>query len=233
MEKLNIDIVKNDTPKCVALEELQDVLKETGYFWLGHGTGTLENSDEIVNLIFKNGLRTKDNSLYYTTIGLDVQSLSNLKTRLHNWQHLFSQNIILLRLPIMFINCLGNIADLDGERYGAFYNEKKSPEGKIVYYLDPKFIVGAYNTQTGKILLNKYFEKNLSKSTLNTLKEKYKIVLERTNARFKREEKAFNSLHKSQNLKVENIAYNVNDVISDFEDDIDWEISPNDSHKRR
>lgn len=233
MEKLNIDIVKNDTPKYVALEEMQDVLKETGYFWLGHGTGTLENSDEIVNLIFKNGLRTKDNSLYYTTIGLDVQSLSNLKTRLHNWPHLFSQNIILLRLPIMFINCLGNIADLDGERYGAFYNEKKSPEGKIVYYLDPKFIVGAYNTQTGKILLNKYFEKNLSKSTLNTLKEKYKIVLERTNARFKREEKAFNSLHKSQNLKVENIAYNANDVISDFEDDIDWDISPNDSHKRR
>ncbi len=61
--------------------------------------------------------------------------------------------------------------------------------------------------------------------------EKYKITLERTNARFKREE-AFNLLHKNQNLKSENIAYNVNDVISDFGDDIDWDISPSYSHKR-
>ena len=71
----------------------------------------------------------------------------------------------------------------------------------------------------------------LFKDYVEVKNEKYKITLERTNARFKREE-AFNLLHKNQNLKSENIAYNVNDVISDFGDDIDWDISPSYSHKR-
>ena len=36
--------------------------------WCGHGTGRSGNSDEIVDQIFSKGLRTKDNSLYYTIV---------------------------------------------------------------------------------------------------------------------------------------------------------------------
>lgn len=59
----------------ITLESIKNDLQNPDYVILGHGTGRSRNSDEIVQSIFTNGLRTKDNSLYYTTIGLDTSDL--------------------------------------------------------------------------------------------------------------------------------------------------------------
>ncbi len=92
-----------DNEKYVTLEQLESLLSQDGYMCYGHGTGRSSNSFEIVDQIFKKGLRTKDNSLYYTTIGLSTPTPSikqshkelgikeptivSLKNTLDNWPH--------------------------------------------------------------------------------------------------------------------------------------------------
>ena len=52
----------------VTLEQLEELFSQDGYICFGHGTGRKGNSDEVVDEIFSKGLRTKDNSLYFTAI---------------------------------------------------------------------------------------------------------------------------------------------------------------------
>ena len=98
---------KNGIKKYVKIEELEKLFSDTGYICLGHGIGRSGDSDDIVNMIFNNGLRTKDNSLYFTTVvlstptpelkqqyndlGLPLPSMESLKNQLNNWQHLDSK----------------------------------------------------------------------------------------------------------------------------------------------
>lgn len=219
------------------LEDLSDILNGNGYFCLGHGIGRSGNSDEVVNSIFSIGLRTKDNSLYYTSIGLDTSDIKTLKTKLENWQHQNSKKIILMRIPTEYINIFGDSADLDGEKFGAFYNEVQLDNGKIVYYLDPKFIIGCYNVEKQQVLLNKKFERVLSDDTLNILKNKYKKVLEKTQKRIKRQEETLNvfSNNSLETQQVDDTQINT-DIewdLSDFGDDIDWNLEENNSFKKR
>lgn len=189
-----------DSEVYVKLEELEDIIKESGFTWLAHGTG--RSNDDVIASIFDIGLRTKDNSLYYTTIGLSaptpeliasykdlnlpLPTMDKLKEKLNNWPHLNSKNIIIIRVPTMFINMIGDQADLDGEMYGAFFTEQLQENGKATFYLDPKFIVGCYNSETGLVRLNKKFETKLSSKSNEELKEKYQKTLEKTNLRLKR-----------------------------------------------
>lgn len=217
------------------LEDLDDILNEDGYFCLGHGTGRIGNSDEVVNSIFNNGLKTKDNSLYYTTIGLDTSNLEALNIKLETWPHQNSQKIILIRIPIKYINLFGDSADLDGERYGAFYNEKRSQNGKVTYYLEPKYIIGCYDAQKKLVLLNKKFEKDLNNETLHILESKYKKTLEKTKRRIKRQEKILNNLNNyNSEPQTENnqMGTNVDYDINDFDDDIDWGLEQDINHKK-
>ena len=188
---------KNDT--YVSLEELEPLLSEDGYMCFGHGTGRRGNSDEVVDDIFSEGLRTKDNSLYFTAVGLSTPtteikkqhkelgipepSIEDLKNQLNNWQHLNSKRIIIARLPIEYINVNGDTSDMDGERFGAFYIEEVQQNGKTTNYLDPKFIVGCYDAEKQLVRLNKNFERTLSESTINKLKEGYKKALQKTKDR--------------------------------------------------
>lgn len=171
------------------LNQLNDILNEEGFFCLGHGTGS-DNLDTVYS-IFNKGLRTKNNSLYFTTIGLDTKDIDSLKERLDNWPHLNSKKIILIRIPIDYINEIGNCEDLDGERFGAFYNEVIDESGKTVYYLNPKFIVGCYESDRGQVLLNESFEKKLSEETLSTLKQKFLITLEKTKKKISKRRRIF------------------------------------------
>ena len=45
----------------VKLEQLESMFSEPGYTYLGHGTGRSGNNDQVIDSIFENGLRTKDN----------------------------------------------------------------------------------------------------------------------------------------------------------------------------
>ena len=175
----NIDL-NNDsstgitTNNTVSLNELTNLFNEEGYGWLGHGTKGAGN-DSITDSIFKNGLRTYHNSLAETTDVIDVRNIGELQERLKNWGHYDSKRIIIARVPYEYVNKIGDLGDIGGERYGAFFNQKEE-SGKMVNYLDPKFIVGYYDVNTDTVVLNDNFEEKLSAESINELKSKYAKV---------------------------------------------------------
>lgn len=181
------------------LEQLEPLLSETGYIWFGHGTGRMGNSDEVVDSIFREGLRTKDNSLYFTAIGLSTPTpelkkqykeldlpeptIERLKNQFNNWEHLDSKKIIIARIPTEYVNNMGDRSDREGEMFGAFYNQKLQPNGKKTNYLSPKFIVGCFDVEKQAVRLNKNFEQTLSEETIEQLKSGYEEALAKTKAR--------------------------------------------------
>ena len=179
----------------VGLEEIINILYEDGYFALAHGTGRNGDGKDIVKSIFEKGLRTKDNSLYYTTIGLDKLNVDDLKTKLDNWPHLNSERIILMRIPLEYINIYGDSADLDGEKYGAFMVTRQEGN-KNVNYLNSKFILGSYDRETKLVTLNPTFEKELSEETKEELTHNYKKVLEKFKEKIERQSEALKIISK-------------------------------------
>lgn len=203
-KKQNMQTNSNEKDETyVTLEQLESLLSEPGYMCYGHGTGRKGNSDEVVDSIFIEGLRTKHNSLYYTTIGLSTPTpeikeqykeigmpeptIEDLKKQFDNWQHQDSKKIIIARVPTEYINKAGDRSDLDGEMFGAFYTQKLQPNGQATNYLDTKFIVGCYDVDKQAVRLNKSFERTLTPETIKRLKENYKKVVEKTNARKERQ----------------------------------------------
>ena len=186
-------------PTNATLEQLTPILSESGYLFVGHGTGRSGNSDEVVDSIFKMGLRTKDNSLYFTTIvlstptpeiikqyeenGLPKPTIEALKQQLNNWQHQDSKKVILARLPMEYINMMGDRSDLDGEMYGAFMNKQVQEDGTYKFYLDSRFILGCYDVETQTVRLNKSFERTLSKRTIRQLQDGYAKAVAKTKKR--------------------------------------------------
>lgn len=194
----------------MTLEELAPLLSESGYMCFGHGTGRKGNSDEVVDSIFSEGLRTKNNSLYYTTIGLTTPTPENkellkeigmpeptiegLKTQFNNWQHQDSKKIIIARVPTEYINKLGERSDLDGEMYGAFYIQELQPNGQATNYLDPKFIVGCFDVEKQAVRMNKRFERTLSEQSIQQIKSAYKKTVEKTKARLESQQQMFSNV---------------------------------------
>ncbi len=188
-------------PTTTTIEELKSVLSEPGYIWIGHGIGRSGNSDNVVDSIFQKGLRTKDNSLYYTStilstptpeiiknnerLGLPKPTIEGLRSQLNNWQHLDSKKIIIARIPTEYINSLGESSDLDGEMYGAFMDEEVENE-RIIYYLDPRFIFGCYDAETQLVKINKSFENTLSERTIKQLQDGYRKAILKTKKRIER-----------------------------------------------
>lgn len=232
---------KEDT--YVSLEQLAPLLSESGYMCYGHGTGRTGNSDEVVDSIFNKGLRTKDNSMYFTTIGLSTPtpelieqykelglpepSIENLKKQFNNWQHQNSKKIIIARIPTEYINQMGDRSDGDGEMFGAFYIQEMQENGKSTNYLNPKFIVGCFDVEKQAVRLNKNFEKTLTPETIERLKEGYKIALEKTKARIDS-----SSLYVNPNPNIQEEQSVVQSQPSttsfdsfdfDFDENIEWE----------
>lgn len=232
---------KEDT--YVSLEQLAPLLSESGYMCYGHGTGRTGNSDEVVDSIFNKGLRTKDNSMYFTTIGLSTPtpelieqykelglpepSIEDLKKQFNNWQHQDSKKIIIARIPTEYINQMGDRSDRDGEMFGAFYIQETQENGKSTNYLDPKFIVGCFDVEKQAVRLNKNFEKTLTPETIERLKEGYKIALEKTKARIDS-----SSLYVNPNPNIQEEQSVVQSQPSttsfdsfdfDFDENIEWE----------
>ena len=228
---------KNGIKKYVKIEELEKLFSDTGYICLGHGIGRSGDSADIV--IFNNGLRTKDNSLYFTTVvlstptpelkqqyndlGLPLPSMESLKNQLNNWQHLDSKKIIIARIPTKYININGDRSDKDGEMYGAFMTEELSSEGKVTYYLDTKFIIGCFDVKKQEIELNSSFEPDLLPSSIARLESRYKRVLEKTRERLKKLEETIIFQQETLQPTQENIEYYQYSTDDNFFDDIEWD----------
>ena len=223
----------------VTLEQLEPLLSESGYMCYGHGTGRKGNSDEVVDSIFNEGLRTKNNSLYYTTIGLSTPTpelkeqfkeigmpeptIEDLKKQFNNWQHQDSKKIIIARIPTEYINKAGDRSDLDGEMFGAFYTQKQQPNGQATNYLDSKFIIGCFDVEKQAVRLNKNFEKTLTPETIEQLKENYKKTVEKTNARRERQNLGITQeeIDLSQQNQTQPVSYNT-ETYDNFDDNIEW-----------
>lgn len=223
----------------VTLEQLEPLLSESGYMCYGHGTGRKGNSDEVVDSIFNEGLRTKNNSLYYTTIGLSTPTpeikaqlkeigmqeptIEDLKSQFNNWKHQDSKKIIIARIPTEYINKAGDRSDLDGEMFGAFYTQKAQPNGQETNYLDPKFIVGCFDVDKQAVRLNKNFERTLTPETIEQLKENYKKTVEKTNARRERQNLGITQeeINIAQQTQAQSVSYNT-ETYDNFDDNIDW-----------
>ncbi|MDO5569684.1 MAG: hypothetical protein Q4G04_06260 [bacterium] len=158
----------------VTLQELKNSVGNTnGYSFLVHGTHFTD--EEVKNLIFKEGLRTtgknEATSLNYTTQPLDIDSYSveALKEKFEKYDH-NNRNIVIIKLPNEYFNIYDTTADRNCNKTRAFMKGKVQVDGGYKYVLDPKFIVGSYNTETMEATLNNSFEKELTNETVRTLK---------------------------------------------------------------
>jgi hypothetical protein len=158
----------------VSLEELKNSVGNTdGYTILVHGTHFTD--EEVKNLIFTEGLRTtgtnEKTSLEFTTKPLDIDSYSSeeLKEKFENYDH-NNRNMIIIKLPNEYFNVYDYTGDRDCRKTRAFMKDKVLVEGGYKYLLDPKFIVGSYNTETMEATLNNSFERELSPETRMMLK---------------------------------------------------------------
>lgn len=223
----------------VKLEELKDCLTEEGYTIFGHGTGG--NNIEAVDSIFSNGLRASHASLFYTTENLFIgENLEQLTNKLNHWDHMDSENIILIKLPNKYFNTLGDSLDLDCEKTGAFVNEKIDENGKKVYYLDPKFIIGAYNRNISGVNLNPNFEKVLSKSSIREMNDKLLKTIKKTKEKFKRLEEQLlppmsQEINENQDqfLEEQLSSYDINSSLDDLNWDDEFPPLEQEQHKKR
>lgn len=234
-------------PTYVTLEQLAPIFSESGYLCIGHGTGRSGNSDEVVDSIFQNGLRTKDNSLYFTSIvlstptpelikqyeenGMPRPTMEALQQQLNNWQHQDSKKVIIARIPIEYINMMGDRSDLDGEMYGAFMNTRFQDDGTPRYYLDSRFILGCYDVDNQTVRLNKSFEKTLSERTKRQLQDGYAKAVAKTKKRNEATTLFPNVAPASANTQQQETSFDLPDF--DFDDQIDWGLDESDKPKHR
>lgn len=156
-----------------SLEGLKNSVGSTeGYTVLVHGTHLTDT--EVEKMIFKEGLmatsKNEESSLEHTTQPLDIEtySVEELKSKMDNYGH-NNKNMVIIKLPNKYFNMYANYGDRDCTRSRAFM-KKIQVDGGYKYVLDPKFIVGSYNTETTEAILNSSFERELTNETRMQLK---------------------------------------------------------------
>lgn len=103
---------------------------------------------------------------------------------------------------------------------------EREESGKRVNYVDPKFIVGWYDTSVHEFESNDKFEKTLSRDSIETLEKQYRVTLEKTKARLERLN-MITELGSNVNQKesVPEITYDKTLPENfDFDDEIEWNM---------
>lgn len=162
--------------KKSSLEDLKNIIGNTeGYVVLVHGTHM--TNEEVQSMIFKEGLRTTNfnekTTLDKTTKPFDISKYTSeeIKRLFENYDH-NNKNMVVIKLPLEYFNKYDFTGDLDCRKTRAFMKDKIYIDGRYKYLLDPKFIVGSYNTETMETMLNPAFERKLTVETKNELREK-------------------------------------------------------------
>ena len=103
---------------------------------------------------------------------------------------------------------------------------EREESGKRVNYVDPKFIVGCYDTSVHEFESNDKFEKSLSKESIETLEKQYGEALEKTKTRLERLSmitKLGSNVNQKEN--VPEITYDKTIPENfDFDDEIEWNM---------
>lgn len=162
--------------KKSSLEDLKNTIGNTeGYAVLVHGTHM--TNEEVQSMIFKEGLRTTNfnekTTLDKTTKPFDISKYTSeeIKRLFENYDH-NNKNMVVIKLPLEYFNKYDFTGDLDCRKTRAFMKDKIYIDGRYKYLLDPKFIVGSYNTETMETMLNPSFERELTVETKKELREK-------------------------------------------------------------
>ena len=162
--------------KKSSLEDLKNTIGNTeGYVVLVHGTHM--TNEEVQSMIFKEGLRTTNfnekTTLDKTTKPFDISKYTSeeIKRLFENYDH-NNKNMVVIKLPLEYFNKYDFTGDLDCRKTRAFMKDKIYIDGRYKYLLDPKFIVGSYNTETMETMLNPSFERELTVETKKKLREK-------------------------------------------------------------
>lgn len=162
--------------KKSSLEDLKNTIGNTeGYVVLVHGTHM--TNEEVQSMIFKEGLRTTNfnekTTLDKTTKPFDISKYTSeeIKRLFENYDH-NNKNMVVIKLPLEYFNKYDFTGDLDCRKTRAFMKDKIYIDGRYKYLLDPKFIVGSYNTETMETMLNPSFERELTVETKKELREK-------------------------------------------------------------
>lgn len=153
--------------------------KENIYY--GHGIGA--ERQDVIESIFKHGLRCSHEQLEFTTIpfgeGSDELFKENEET-MNNWKHKGSKQIIIASVPRDYH--LLNLGNLYKKRQAAFYNYFSQEEATKLglsqgYYLKPEFVRGVYDANSKSFISNAKYYENLSleaqKELFDEIKKQY------------------------------------------------------------
>lgn len=167
--------------------EIENKFSNESNAYYGHGTGS--NNPEIIESIFKNGLRCSHEQLDFTTI-LFGQGSSTLfkenEEKMNEWQHKESKQIIIASLPLEYhlLDAIGT--PLYGKRQAAFYysiSQEQSYELGISpgLYLKPEFVMGVYDANQKDFISNERYYENLQEKEqeklMNEIKKQYINIL--------------------------------------------------------
>ena len=169
-------------------KEIESRFANEKNMYYAHGIGAY--SEDVVNSIFKNGLRCSHNELYWTVVefGEGSESLFREKEEMmSNWEHKGSKHIIIVSLPEIF-----HLLDVKGtalfqKRHAAFLNsisEEQADELGIAkgLYLKPEFVMGMYDTIKKDFILNDRYYENLpeeeQKRVLDDVRKQYIDTIE-------------------------------------------------------
>jgi len=209
--------------KKANINEFKNLLTKTGYGYFAHGTGRMGNSMNVVHSIFENGLRCSHDSLYYTSVFLNTggeEAFEPLKESMDHWEHLDSKKIILVRLPIAYMNMKYDQTDAFGENYFAFYKQVSNGGSELKNYVDRRFVMGCYDANTKEFEVNPYFEEVLTKETKQELSDKLKQSKQLSKERLARYDSMLEKFSPNVNKKVEPISQKIPGSLSEVDNDI-------------
>lgn len=153
--------------------------KDNVYY--GHGIGA--ERQDVIESIFKYGLRCSHEQLDFTTIPFGEGSdtlFKDVEETMNNWQHKGSKQIIIASVPKDYH--LLPTGALYGKRQAAFYNFIPQEEATKLglsqgYYLKPEFVRGVYDANSKSFISNAKYYENLSleaqKEVFDEIKKQY------------------------------------------------------------
>ena len=160
--------------------EISEQFSNQGNQYYGHGIG--KDSQEVINSIFKNGLRCSHERLFFTTIAFGEGSehlFTDQKETIENWKHKGSKQIIIASLPTKYHIINVQSGALYRKENAAFYNYIPQEEATKLgiapgYYLKPEFVRGVYDANDRSFTQNDKYYENLPLEEQNKLFDEVK-----------------------------------------------------------
>ncbi|MBR2996998.1 hypothetical protein IKF33_00980 [Candidatus Saccharibacteria bacterium] len=226
--------------KFVKLEEIANLCSFENTMISGHGTASAGNSHEVVESIFDEGVKGFESlgnmvsmnrgnevvgstDLTDNTVGLWSSmegrlDFQKMKEKLDNWPHRGAKNVILMRFPLDYHH---GYTEVGSERTQAYFTEHEDKNGQATNYIDRRFIIGNYNSETGQVELNPNFEPNITGDFKKELDERLAKVQEQT----KKRHEAFDENNPfgftRTNTEGSEPEDNIDDAVDGW-DDADW-----------